>query len=299
VITVVAQALLAAVPIHSDPIPNHQPAPDQEPPRHGHLWSLPDGTGLHVPPGHLVHDQDTGRVCCHLCGRWFVSLGSHVRGHGYSADDYRAMAGLLRGRALVAPQLSAAIGQRQSRAYRRSPQVRERLAANQERARNGELAQLARSANAAGNDRLERSRGRAEQLAAGRATRSRQRHEQLASRLSASAASVLSDLLRAGYSGGASLDDLARATGLGRSRLRQEMTFAGITVRPAGRNTSAGKRSRARAAERAAAARVGTDDLTSWLAERRAAGWTLTQLAAEVEHSTHWVRWRLPGAVDR
>ena len=236
-------------------------------------------------------------MCCHLCGRWFVSLGAHLRSHGYCADDYRDTMGLMRGRALVAPQLSATIRQRQTRAYHGSPQVRRRLAANQERARNGELAQQARMANAAGDDRLERIQGRAEQLAAGRATSNRRRDDKLADRLTALGTTSLSEYLRAAYSRGASLDDLRRATGLGQSRLRREMSTAEIIVRSPGYNTAAGKRSRAHAAEAAAAARVGTDDLVAWLSERRASGWTLTRLAAAVGHSTHWVRWRLPTEV--
>lgn len=48
---------------------------------HGHLWQLPDGTGLHAPFGILIHSDDGGAVCCHLCGRWFRHLGAHVRAH--------------------------------------------------------------------------------------------------------------------------------------------------------------------------------------------------------------------------
>ncbi len=58
-------------------------------PQHRHLWSLPDGTGLHAPPGRTLHDGDE-RPCCHLCGRWFAALGPHLRTHGYTADAYRA-----------------------------------------------------------------------------------------------------------------------------------------------------------------------------------------------------------------
>lgn len=58
---------------------------DGPPVRHAHLWVLSDGTGLHAPPGTLTRDDETGR----LCGRWFRSLGSHVRAHGYTADTYR------------------------------------------------------------------------------------------------------------------------------------------------------------------------------------------------------------------
>ena len=88
---------------------------------HAHLWSLPDGTGLHAPYGQLVIERDTGRVCCHLCGRWYVSLGGHVRRHGHTADSYRETMGLCRSRPLVAEALSRSIATRQSAAYQRSP----------------------------------------------------------------------------------------------------------------------------------------------------------------------------------
>ncbi len=106
-------------------------------------------------------------------------------------------------------------------------------------------------------------------------------------------APTLDDYLRAAYATGSSLDDLARATGLGRAHLRAAMTAAGITIRPAGTNTGEGKWARTRRADQAAAAKVGTQDLPGWLTERREQGWTLVQLAAAVGHSTHWVRWRL------
>ena len=57
--------------------------------RHGHLWFL-DGAGLHAPPGRLVVDEGTGRLCCHLCGEWFAGLGTHVRFHDHTAGTYRA-----------------------------------------------------------------------------------------------------------------------------------------------------------------------------------------------------------------
>jgi hypothetical protein len=90
--------------------------------------------------------------------------------------------------------------------------------------------------------------------------------------------------------------ELGRATGLGRRRLRAAMAEAGIAPLPSGRNTSGGKRSRAAAADRRAADRVGTGDLREWLRQRRSDGWTLAQLGAAVGHSGHWVRWRLDRA---
>jgi hypothetical protein len=89
--------------------------------QHARLWSLPDGAGLHAPYGELVVEPGTGRVCCHLCGRWFVSLGGHVRRHGYTADSYRKAMGLCRSRPLVAEALSRSIATRQRLAYQRCP----------------------------------------------------------------------------------------------------------------------------------------------------------------------------------
>lgn len=98
------------------------------------------------------------------------------------------------------------------------------------------------------------------------------------------------------YNDGASLEQLARTTGLGRDRLRAAMASAGIDVRPTGVNTSDGKRSRARQADQAAAERVGTTDLRRWLTDQFAGGATLSELGRRVGHSSHWVRWRaLPG----
>jgi hypothetical protein len=266
---------------------------------HGHLWALPDGTGLHAPLGRLVDDPDTGRLCCHLCGRWFVSLGVHVRAHGYTADAYRDTMQLLRTRPLVSTEMSTSIATRQARAYQDSAQVRERFAESQQLARTGQLAWRARAGNLESWQRLERIGTSGAQLAAGRATRARRREAHLAAVLAERGAPDLSTFLRTEYTAGASLQTLARTTGLGRRRLRATLTAAGITVRSTGHNTSAGKRSRAETADAVAAARVGTDDLHGWLADRYDQGWSLTRLATAVGHSTHWVRWRLDAAPQR
>ena len=97
---------------------------------HRHLWSLPDGTGLHAPPGQLIAEEGTGRLCCHLCGEWFASLGIHVRVHGHTAGSYRAAMGLPRTTVLAAsrPPVAAAgadaAGQRGRVPERRDVQVR-------------------------------------------------------------------------------------------------------------------------------------------------------------------------------
>ena len=253
---------------------------------HGHLWQLPDGTGLHAPPGDLTVDDATGRLCCHLCGRWFVSLGSHVRAHGYTARSYRVAMGLCAGEPLTAAELSTSIAERQAQAYERNDELRARLADG--------ARQLSRGRQAAPSDEPpQRVVRRRAALRAGRATVAARRERQLADRLAAAGHRTLGGYLRSAYAEGASLEGLAKTTGLGRARLRAELDRAGVRLRPTGINTPAGRRSRADAADRAAAERIGTADLYGWLADRYVAGWPLTRLAAAVGHSTHWIRWRL------
>lgn len=261
---------------------------------HGHLWVAADGTGLHAPLGELVRETDTGRVCCHLCGRWFILLGAHVRVHGHTADSYRQLVGLCQTRALAATALSERLRGRQQAQYASRSEVREQLATGQELARSGQLARRAAAARSRrAGEPLERVRGRTEQLAAGRVTQ-RQAHDQhLAQRLADRGAENLSGYLREAYAGGASLQSLAEATGLGRQRLRRALDAAGVQLRPAGVNTAAGRRSRARSADKRAAQKLGVVDLHSWLRDRWDEGWSLQRLARAVGHSSHWVRWRL------
>jgi hypothetical protein len=262
---------------------------------HAHLWSLPDGTGLHAPRGRLTREEGTGRLCCHLCGRWFRSLASHVRRHGYTAEAYREAMGLCRTRPLISSDVSAAISDRQARAYAQDPEVRRRLLPGQELARSGALVAAAHAATR-GERRDERQAVLRESLRQGRETVAQRREQALQTRLDALGATSLGDYLRTAYAAGASLEQLGRATGLGWARLREELARAGVVVRSPGDTSPQGRRSRAEHADAAAAARVGTDDLHRWLTERRAAGATLTELAATVGHSTHWVRWRLAAA---
>ncbi|MGH8572989.1 MAG: MucR family transcriptional regulator, partial [Gammaproteobacteria bacterium] len=200
---------------------------------HGHLWSLADGTGLHAPYGELVIESGTGRICCHLCGRWFVSLGGHLRAHGHTAGSYRTAMGLCRTSPLVAKTLSRSIADRQSQAYQRSPAVRARLAAGQQLSRTGQLATLARTARTRSAS-PELARVRRAALDAGRATRAVRREQALTRRLAELGVDSLADYLRQAYAAGASLRSLAAVTGLGWARLRREIDSAGIRVRPAG-----------------------------------------------------------------
>ncbi|GAA0546087.1 hypothetical protein GCM10010172_29650 [Paractinoplanes ferrugineus] len=252
--------------------------------RHGHLWELPDGTGLHARPGELTVEDATGRLCCHLCGRWYTSLGSHVRAHGYTAESYRAAMDLYAGEPLIARTLSASIRDRQAGRYHRSEELREVFAAGAARLRGRARDVRSRPEPA---QRVNRRRAA---LEAGRRTVATRRAQELAARLGDM---TLAEYLRSAYADGASMETLAAVTGLGRVRLRAALDDAGVAVRPVGTNTPEGRRSRALSADRAAAERVGTDDLPTWLADRHTAGWSLVRLAAAVGHSTHWVRWRL------
>lgn len=259
---------------------------------HGHLWSLADGTGLHAPHGELVREDGTGRLCCHLCGQWFRALGSHIRLHGYTAATYREAMGLGTTTTLVAPDVSAGISARQTARYDSSAGMREAFAVGQAMARSGELGRRAAGSRAA-TDRRERIMVRRASLDRGRASMAARREDDRARRLASLGSRSLPEHLRRRYAEGASLDALSAETGLGRAPLREAMNRAGIRRRAPGATTPAGRRSRARTAEAAAAALVGTDDLVQWLANRRDAGDTLAELARAVGHSPPWVRWRL------
>jgi hypothetical protein len=198
---------------------------------HAHLWSSPDGIGLHAPYGELVVESGTGRVCCHLCGRWFVSLGGHLRKHGHTASSYREAMGLCRNRPLVAETLSQAIATRQSVAYQRSSALRARLAVGQELSRTGQLAMLASIAHST-SPRPELTRVRRAALDAGRITRAGQRERTLAKRLRELGFEDLAGYLRHARSTGASLRSIAKAIGFGWVRLHRELAAAGIAVTP-------------------------------------------------------------------
>lgn len=255
---------------------------------HGHLWIAPDGTGLHAPYGQLVREEGTGRACCHVCGRWFRALGGHVRVHGYTAAGYRQAMGLGATVVLAAADVVAPIAARQAARYRTDARTRAALAGGHALARSGELGRLSAAAGGAGRTAIRR-----DTLDRGRATLATRRAEDLARRLTALGAASLPEHLHRRYAQGASLDVLSRETGLGRDRLRAGLDEAGIPRRPPGATTAAGRRSRALTADAAAADRVGTDDLRRWLADRRAVGTSMAELAQAVGHSQPWVRWRL------
>lgn len=267
---------------------------------HLHLWTLSDGTGLHAPYAELAVDPETLRLCCHLCGKWFVSLGSHVRAHGYTADSYRQAMGLCDTTALTCSALSASIAGRQSVRYRRDPQVRENLRDGRAARKTQNLALTVLDAptkppapSAVTGEPAQRVRRRRAALAAGRVTVAARREQTLAVMLAERDYDCLHDFLRRSYAEGVDLEGLAQRTGLGRARLRREVEMAGITVRAVGQNTAGAKRSRAYANDDAAALRVGCNDLLAWFSERRDKGWSVARLAREVGRSAPWVNQRL------
>lgn len=60
---------------------------------------LADGTPYWAAVGRMEIDGD--RVRCHLCGRWFLSVASHLRVHGWAKSDYVAAFGLELGNSLA------------------------------------------------------------------------------------------------------------------------------------------------------------------------------------------------------
>lgn len=71
----------------------HRPPPRPQPQDRGDL----------PPFGVLVVDELGERVQCHVCGRWYRGLVSHVRIHGLDAARYKEQFGLARTRSLWSP----------------------------------------------------------------------------------------------------------------------------------------------------------------------------------------------------
>jgi hypothetical protein len=280
---------------------DHPESDSRRPAGHGHLWTLLDGTPAHVAPGRLAASED-GQLACHLCGQWFVHLGVHLRRHGWTAAQYREAVGLELHVPLCSTGMSGDIAARQKLNWDRSPQAGIRFAAGRELAQSGELsrrsAAAARTRRDGGRTSAAAAAARVRRLAAGRATQAEQQKRRLDAAVTAAGAASLRELLRARYGAGASIDQLARQTGLGRSRLRAELVAAGVIIRRSGANAPASKRARATRNDALAAARVGTDDLRSWLLARRRAGMTLSELARRTGRSIPWVQSRLASSVS-
>ncbi|GAA4263492.1 MucR family transcriptional regulator [Dactylosporangium darangshiense] len=104
------------------------------------LGWLADGTPHYAPVGELLVDGD--RVCCHLCGKWFLSVASHLRHHGWTKTAYVNAFGLELGNPLSGPatrkRRSEALSARDA-----EPAIRQARLAARERTASGELAEAA------------------------------------------------------------------------------------------------------------------------------------------------------------
>ncbi|MET9058997.1 MucR family transcriptional regulator [Streptomyces antibioticus] len=264
--------------------------------------------GRHPDFGRLIRDEATDTVVCHVCGRGFRSLGAHVRVHDMTAAEYRREFGLLRSRALSARSFAREQSRARRAGYLASEDAQARFAAGRAMARSGELARKrwADTGNRAGAstwadtsgrpapDPAEARRVRRESLAAGRRTQARTADERTAAALRAAGFADLAQALRTLYiEREHSVEETARVLALGKGRLRRLLGEHGIGIRPSGQNSATGRHARVLLNDRAAAERVGTDDIAAWLRERAVEGATLRELAAATGRSVPWVAARI------
>src|SRR5262245_46587240 len=121
---------------------------------------LPDGTAYYAPVGQILVDGD--RVCCHLCGRWFLSVGSHLSAHGWTKSGYLAAFGLEFGN----PLSGEATRKRRSAALAARSAVEAVIQqAQQEAVRRCRTGDLTRTAAAAARGRAQPAERRAKTLA--------------------------------------------------------------------------------------------------------------------------------------
>ncbi|MFJ3759289.1 MucR family transcriptional regulator [Streptomyces sp. NPDC090080] len=253
-----------------------------------------DRAARHTDFGRLIRDEATDTVVCHVCGRAFRALGAHVRVHDMTASEYREEFGLLRTRALSARSLSQERSRARRAGYRASTEAQERFAAGRAMARSGELNRR-RWNRADGQPETDESRRvRQESLTSGRRTQARTAGARTAAALRAEGFADLGQALRTVYvDRQLGIEDTARVLAVGKRRLRQLLTEHGIAIRPSGQNSDAGRLARVQLNDRAAAERVGVEDITVWLRERTAAGATLRDLAAATGRSVPWVAARI------
>ncbi|HKS99820.1 MAG TPA: hypothetical protein VJT31_09850 [Rugosimonospora sp.] len=122
---------------------------------------MADGTPFYAPLGGMLAEGD--RVCCHLCGRWFLSVASHLRVHGWVKADYTAAFGLERGN----PLSGEATRKRRSAALTARQAVEPAIAQAQARARiRARSGALTRAAIGAARGRAHPTERRAKTLAA-------------------------------------------------------------------------------------------------------------------------------------
>jgi lambda repressor-like predicted transcriptional regulator len=173
-----------------------------------------------APVGELLTDGD--RVCCHLCGKWFLSVASHLRYHGWSKKDYVAAFGLELGNPLSGPatrkRRSEALNARDA-----EPAIRRARAAARDRSASGALTAAAASA-ARGRAHPPERRSKtlaalAEADPAARAEGNRRRGEQHRARIAADVArrfgfATFPDYLAARVRAGLSMAAISREAGL-------------------------------------------------------------------------------------
>ncbi len=62
---------------------------------------------LALPPrGRIITSTDGTKVQCHVCGRWFRSLNTHIKTHGFNAQSYKEAYELPRTASLWPPALA-------------------------------------------------------------------------------------------------------------------------------------------------------------------------------------------------
>ncbi|MEV6946733.1 MucR family transcriptional regulator [Streptomyces sp. NPDC051172] len=253
-----------------------------------------DRTDRHADFGRLIRDEAADTVICHVCGRAFRSLGAHVRVHDMTAAEYRQEFGLLRSRALSARSFAQQQSRSRRAAYRDSEETRARFAAGRAMARTGELNR--RRWNGAGEraETDELRRLRLESLSAGRRSQARDADARLAAALRAGGFADLEQALRTVYvDRQSSVEETARILDVGKGRLRRLLEEHGFAIRPSGQNSDIGRHARVLLNNRAAAERVGAQDITVWLRERAAEGARLRELAADTGRSITWVAARI------
>ncbi|MEU9133892.1 MucR family transcriptional regulator [Kitasatospora sp. NPDC048540] len=229
-------------------------------------------------------------MLCHVCGRAFRSLGSHVRAHGLTAAQYREEFGLLRTRALSARALSQARSAAQRTAYASSPRMRADFSTGQTMARQGRLAAEARQSLARHGASDELVHERRARLDDGRRTQAAAAAARLQARVATLGYGDVGTAVRALYlDGEQSLEATARRLGIGSEQMRRLLGTVGIRARATGENSATGRRARVALNDLAAAERVGARDITAWLKERQADGATLAELAASTGRSIPWV----------
>jgi predicted transcriptional regulator len=85
--------------------------------------------GRHGLPLGVQPIDDSGRLLCRYCHRWFRGLGHHIfPAHGVTPDAYRREFELPSTRPLIAPELSAALATRSQRRFQTDARLRQAFA---------------------------------------------------------------------------------------------------------------------------------------------------------------------------